>query len=463
MTQFQVLARRLALAAIVACVFAATLSGWPSVGEARKSKSGNQAAQPAQGPQPAQGGSGDSDAEQKAAATAAARKAYDAGLKEYAAGRSQSAVDQLSTAIKAGVLSASEMAKALYTRGLAYKKENKPGQAISDLTSAIWLKNGLSDIEKKSALAERSEAYRMAGLEDTGSTPDRPAVGAPASAAPGSNVVANPAPGPNAGSAGLSAAAIAEAAAGSKSTAPVSDGGSSATITHQDASNGSDLQSVASSTVSGGESKATASTGFFGGTQPAETAPDSGASNGSSGSSSFGQTVSAIPGNVTGFFSNMFGGGSSTPAPAPEAAATPGTAVMTASTTPTPAEPETSSWNNSTVVAAGGSAEKKSPKAEKIALATESKPKSVVATKGKYKVHIAALRSRAEAEALAQQLVAQHGADLSNHVPTVDEAVIGSMGTFYRVRIGGYASQDEPRGLCDKLRSSGLDCLVVTN
>jgi hypothetical protein len=48
-------------------------------------------------------------------------------------------------------------------------------------------------------------------------------------------------------------------------------------------------------------------------------------------------------------------------------------------------------------------------------------------------------------------------------VPTVDEAVIGSMGTFYRVRINGYASQDEPRSLCNKLRTSGLDCLVVTN
>jgi hypothetical protein len=73
------------------------------------------------------------------------------------------------------------------------------------------------------------------------------------------------------------------------------------------------------------------------------------------------------------------------------------------------------------------------------------------------------MRSRADAEALAQRLIAQHGADLDNHVPTVDEAVIGSMGTFYRVRIGGYASQEEPRGLCNKLRTSGLDCLVVTN
>jgi cell division septation protein DedD len=85
------------------------------------------------------------------------------------------------------------------------------------------------------------------------------------------------------------------------------------------------------------------------------------------------------------------------------------------------------------------------------------------ATKGRYKVHIAALRSRADAEALAHRLVAQHGADLDNRVPTVDEAVIGSMGTFYRVRIGGFASQEEPRGLCNKLRTSGLDCLVVTN
>jgi tetratricopeptide (TPR) repeat protein len=457
MTQFQVLARRLALAAIVACVFAGTLSAWPSIGEARKSKSGSQPAQPAQGPQPAQGGGDDSDANQKAAATAAARKAYDAGLKEFAAGRSQTAVEQLSTAIKSGVLSGTEMAKALYTRGLAYKKENKPGQAISDLTSAIWLKNGLSDIEKKAALAERSEAYRMAGLEDTGSTPDRPAIGAAAPAAPGSNIVANPAPGPNAGSAGLSAAAIAEAAAGSKSAVPGSNGGSAATITHQDSNGDSNLQSAASSTVTGGESTAPASTGILGWAQPAEAASGSGASEGSSGSSSFGQTVSAIPGNVTGFFSNMFGGGPSTPAP--EGAAPPAASVMTASTTPA----ETSSWNNATIVAAGGSTKNKAPKAEKVALATESKPKSVVATKGKYKIHIAALRSRAEAEALAQQLVTQHGADLSNHVPTVDEAVIGSMGTFYRVRIGVYASQEEPRGLCNKLRSSGLDCLVVTN
>ncbi len=422
MTQFQVLARPLALAAIATCVFSGALAGWPTIGEAAKAKPGA-----AQGPGAARGGD-EGDAEQKAAAKAASRKAYDAGLKEYAAGRYQNAVAQLTIAVKAGVLSTSEMAKALYTRGLAYKRDNKPGLAISDLTSAIWLKNGLSPGDQKSAIAERSEAYRMAGLPDTGTTPDRPPVVAQP-AATGGNVVANPAPGPNAGSAGLSAAAIAEAAGNQNSSGAGSSDGTSATITRQGAASAHEDYSLQTAAVPGSNNSA-----------PAPQASGS----------SFGQTVSAIPGNVTGFFSNIFGGGSSAATPPPSGSGT----VTTASTSPV--VPETSSWSNATVVAPGATA-----KPTRVALAdTRANP---VAAKGKYKIHIAALRSRADAEALAQNVLAQHGAALGNHVPVVDEAVIGSMGTFYRVRIAGYASQEEPRGLCNKLRSSGLDCLVVTN
>lgn len=64
---------------------------------------------------------------------------------------------------------------------------------------------------------------------------------------------------------------------------------------------------------------------------------------------------------------------------------------------------------------------------------------------------------------MAQKLTQAHGTELASRTPTVDEAVIGSMGTFYRVRVGGYANVDEPRGVCNKLRTSGFDCLVVTN
>ena len=42
------------------------------------------------------------------------------------------------------------------------------------------------------------------------------------------------------------------------------------------------------------------------------------------------------------------------------------------------------------------------------------------------------------------------------------KSVIGSMGTFYRVRLGPYASAGEPETLCNALRSDGFDCLVVT-
>ncbi len=449
MTQFHVLARRLAFAAAVACVFAASLSTFSSPGVARKAKAAPQPAGPsAQGPQQ------DGAAAQKVAQQEAAKKAYDAGLKAYAAGKYQSAIDALSTAVKSGALSPPEMSKALLTRGLAYKKDNKPGQAISDLTSAIWLKNGLSPSEQKSAIAERSEAYRMAGLPDTGATPDQRAIGTPAPStgsapAPAANVAVNSAPGPNAGSAGLSAAAIAEAAGEQKAASQQAP--SSPPLTSE-----TTLQSAAAAPVAGGGAKPASSgiAGFFGLSQssaaPAEpAAPSSG--------SSFTKTVTAIPGNVTGFFSNMFGGGSSAPA-AESSDSSP--SVVTASTTAT--SPEISSWSSATTVAGSG-AKNRVVGAQKASYAPEPAPTASVLRKGKYKIHIAALRSKAEAEALAQKLVAEHGSELGNHVPVVDSTVIGSMGTFYRVRIAGYASQEEPRSLCNKLRSSGLDCLVVTN
>ncbi|WP_414462638.1 SPOR domain-containing protein [Hyphomicrobium sp. DY-1] len=457
MTQFQVLARQAALAATVACVFASTLAVWPSIGEARKAKAASGPAGPsAQGPQAGAGG----DAAQKAAETEAAKKAYDAGLKAYAAGKFKPSIEQLSVAIKSGKLSSPELAKAMFTRGRAYKKDNQAGLAISDLTSAIWLKNGLSPDEQKSAMAERSEAYSMAGLSDTGSRPDQRVIGTPAVAsAPASNVTANAAPGPNAGSAGLSAAAVAEAANAQKAAANTD--AASAESTPSPVNGETTLQSAAAGSVAGTPAKPASSgiAGFFGWGQsstpqpqpepaPVAAAPSTG--------SSFTQTVTAIPGNVSGFFSNMFsGGGSSAPAPA----APPPAGVTTASTVAV--APETSSWSSATTVANHGQHDV--IRAEKASYSREAQPAAPVVTKGKFKIHIAALRSKAQADALAQKLMAEHGAELGNHRPVVDSAVIGSMGTFYRVRIGGYASQAEPRSLCNKLRSSGLDCLVVTN
>lgn len=77
-------------------------------------------------------------------------------------------------------------------------------------------------------------------------------------------------------------------------------------------------------------------------------------------------------------------------------------------------------------------------------------------------MQIASVRSRAEADNLAYRLVSEHGSELGRRAPVVDETIIGSMGTFYRVRVGPYASSKEPQKLCTKLQASGYDCLVVT-
>ena len=466
MTQSHRLARDPALAAAVAFAFACVLAGWPSAGEAGKIKS-NPPHAPQSAPAPASEAS--QEADQKKQAAAAARQAYDAGLKAFANGKYQPAIDQLSAAVKGGGLSNAEIAKALYTRGAAYKKQNKPGLAISDLTSALWLKNGLTGTDRQKATAERAEAYNMAGLQETGDASERAVVDNPNSSASSS-------------SAGLSAAAVAQAAASQSQPASASGASGAAPaasgpVTRQDAESDAakdaararaaygpvdagGLQAAAAATVvrSPAESAApaeSAGSNTFAMAGPAEASPVAPVAP---------APASSSTSSVSGFFSNLFGGGSPPPAPAaPESAA-----VTTASTAH--AEPETSSWSSSTVVTEGKARPrpdmaKKAVKqhTQTAAIAPVAAPIRAAKAVGKYKVHIAALRSREEAEALAQKLVAQHGDDLGTHAPAVDEAVIGSMGTFYRVRIGGYASQDEPRGLCNKLRSSGLDCLVVTN
>lgn len=431
MTQFRKLARGTLLAAAAGvCAFASIGVGISSTAEAKKAK--------AAAPQSAAQSSEDSKLSPEEQKKKASRQAYDAGLKDFANGRYQPAIDQLSNALKTGGLSSTEMAKALYTRGVAYKKQKQPGLAISDLTSALWLKNGLSAGDRETATAERTDAYKMAGIEDTGKGPER-VVGTPTSTTkPASTAAATPAAGPNAGSAGLSAAAIAQAAANDNTS---SDSDAALPVTRQDPSSTA-AQDAARARAAYAPVNSLAGSATTGGTsEPAPAAQTSSPAAAQSGS--FGSSV-------TGFFSNMFGGSSSAPAAVTQAP----DSVTTASTGTVA---ETSSWSNATVVNEG--AAKSTDKTHQVTAAA----KRTRATKGKYKVHIAALRSRAEAEALAQQLIAQHGADLDNHVPTVDEAVIGSMGTFYRVRINGYASQEEPRSLCDKLRTSGLDCLVVTN
>ena len=97
-------------------------------------------------------------------------QAQDAGLRNgaasLAAGKYDAAVRQLSATINSDSASSGDAAKALYLRGIAYRKMGEPARAAADLGAAIWL--GLPEPDKVKALVNRGLAFQAAGLSKEG-------------------------------------------------------------------------------------------------------------------------------------------------------------------------------------------------------------------------------------------------------------------------------------------------------
>ncbi len=80
---------------------------------------------------------------------------------------------------------------------------------------------------------------------------------------------------------------------------------------------------------------------------------------------------------------------------------------------------------------------------------------------GGYLVQIAARRNRLDALAAFADLQQRYNSLLSGRQPDIQEADLGSRGTWYRLRIGPPTSRQAAANLCQKLKSSGLkDCLI---
>jgi cell division septation protein DedD len=152
---------------------------------------------------------------------------------------------------------------------------------------------------------------------------------------------------------------------------------------------------------------------------------------------------------------NLFGdlfGGSSPPAappsqpppaapqrPAPSPRATGEAALVQGGTT--------GGWSRNTQV-------RGSP-AEIATAATPAKPE------GRFHIQIGMVRTHDQAEEMASRVKSRFGDAVGQREPEIDEAVVGNMGSFYRVRVGPYASLQEGQAACSRLKGSGLDCLVV--
>lgn len=366
--------RKVALAVLAAVALAAVCAIGSSVEAQQTAKA---AKAPAKSAHPeAKKDDADDGEEEPAKAPAAAKKkkqdpvdaqrAVDAAAKLLQSGKAEQAAQALTVTLAGGNLPPAIMARALYMRGVAYRQQSKPAQAISDLTSALWLKGGLTAEDRQDALKQRSGAYADAGLTESGA------------------VAATTAP----------ATKEAKERPSSKSWGVVTTPADNATAN-------------TTQTAEGG-------------------------------------------GN---WFKNWFN--NSSPAQAKEP---PSTASIDKAEAPprTPQPPSTprvaSAWSSKTQV------QPETPAAE--TRAPPVRPAAAAAV-GKYRVQLATVRTQQEAVALAAKAKRSLGA-LAAREPEIDQAVLGNMGSFYRVLVGPFATVQETQAVCAKVKGTGFDCLTVT-
>lgn len=320
--------------------------------------------------------------ERKAADAATVQKSLDAAQKALDSNKPDQAVNQINSLIAAGGLDARSMARALAVRGVAYRKQGKPAQAISDLQSALHLRNGLNDAERAAAIEARAAAYREAGL------------GEPPALAGGKQ-------------APTTAGGAAKTASGSAAGAPKATSAPLAT-------------SAAPSRPQVGEPQ-----------RAAEPAPTSG-------------------GGIGGLFSSLFGGATSAPA------------KTEASPARAPADPALSSWSRTEVSPTGAKAASvvaQVPKKQPVAAQAPATAAPAAATPGGHRIQLTAFKSQEEARALAERVSRDFRDQIGARAFDIGEARFGGA-IYYRPQFGTFATLNEAKYLCARIRATGVDCLV---
>ncbi len=404
---------------------------------------------------------------------AQARKTILSGIKAYERGDAKQSVSILSNALSSGGLTSKDMAKALYYRGRAYRKQGRHAQAISDLTSAIWLKNGLSESEKTKALAERAAAYKTAGVAapvSVAATPSTKARSVPAvavkvpapvipkSTAAATKSIATTAPKP-------APVRVAQA----ENTKPAATAATPKPAANKPAKKAYVPPQPSSGDFTVGIPLEYQSTRKDLSDAPSGQARASGANNGAPSAATSGNDDSNPFAGVGTFFSNLFGDSSDQPKQAPAANfAGPQSQLVPSAG----AQTAVSGWSSATTEIVTGSTKKGAKPTRVAALAqkpvtrTAPRKRPVTVAKpskssGKFGLQVAVLKTRGEAETVVAKLMQQHGTKFGNRIPSIDEQVFGNMGTFYRVKVGNYSSTREPKSVCSKIAKDGYDCFVV--
>jgi hypothetical protein len=407
--------------------------------------------------------------------------AEDAGLKNgaasLAAGKYDTAVRQFSATINADSVAPGEAAKALYLRGIAYRKLNQPSRAIADFGAAMWL--GLPEGDRVKALVNRGLAYQSAGLASQGQADialarksgggavDQLVAEGGGSAEGAASIAAfstSVTPESQGSNAQASAAPAVETPAGSASgsgqwttTANAETSESASSGNRVSRWWGSVTGSSSSESAASAPAEATAPT-------PAPTKPPAAPSTGWGAQTQAGEA-----------------GAASAPPPAPSTgwgAQTEQTANAAAPTSPppassSPARAPSTGWGAQTqggeaVVASDASPSQSrwsrwfSKSAEAETAAGPAAPVAApAASGGGFQLQLATSRSEQEAQALWKK-VSSENQQVAAVQPMIEKVDIGDFGTFYSLKIGPFTDKAESLKVCNALKRSGVDCSLVT-
>jgi cell division septation protein DedD len=379
--------------------------------------------------------------------------AEDAGLKNgaasLAAGKYDNAVRQLSATVNSENASPGDAAKAMYLRGIAYRKLGQPSRAIADLGAAIWL--GLPESDRVKALVHRGLAYQAAGLSKEGE-----AEIALARKAGGRGEVDQ-----LIAEGGGSAEGAAAVAAFSTEVRPGDQSESSASARAR-----AEPLPNFSTTVSGGEAAPRSEPAP---TRTADASPAQDAAPSSWNTSVDGGAPKSSGNRVSRWFGSLTDS-SDTPAaaPAPTAAAAP--SAPAARPAPAPAA-ASSSWTTKTETqeaASGGASAGESKGWGRLFNRTaegDPAPAQPAASSssggGAYRLQLATSRSEEEAKALWKKVSQNQG--LAGTQPEIEKVEIGDFGTFYSLRVGPFPDKAESLKVCNALKRGGVDCSPATN
>ena len=318
-------------------------------------------------------------------------------------GKYEDAVRQLSATVNDNDSTVAQAAKALYMRGIAYRKLGFPGRAVADLGGAVWL--GLGPSDKVRALVNKGLAFREAGLS--------------------SQAEAALAQARRASSSGEVQRLIAQdSGARAVASSSVDDVGPSESVWSRivPSFGSSDSSESAAAPAPAQAPEAAAAPAP---TRTAEAAPSAGWD-----ASVSDETAEPSGNAVSRWFGSLTGSSAST-----------ATQTAPIATNPTP----------------------KPPPAPRTATSASTATRTAAPAPqgGGYTVQLENSRSQSDAQALWKKAKSSNP-QLASASPRIETVDIGDFGTFYTVKIGPFASQTEGTKVCNALKRRGTDCSVIS-